>query len=208
MLQPNNETNDLDDWEKYAEREDEEKYTEREDEENTEFPVKKQSIEEKELKEEIERTNQQTVNDLFKVNSSADKLSSIKNDNTNAPINAPTNATNSNAIKTKSDYINYGKECSNKLKSNKATSLSILNFCKTIVDENCLRISAEHLEDLLEHIHKLKESKLFKPINKPDQLKIQKQSQQNHKDIFGDCTEEFDEEYLRMESNYARGGRH
>ena len=37
MLQPNNETNDLDDWE----REDEEKY-----EENTKFPVKKQSIEE------------------------------------------------------------------------------------------------------------------------------------------------------------------
>lgn len=196
MLQPNNETNDLDDWE----REDEEKYEEKykEDEENTVFPVKKQSIEEKELKEEIERTNQQTVNDLFKVNS-VNKLPSIKNDNTNAPINAH--------IKTKSDYINYAKECSNKLKSNKATSLSILNFCKTIVDENCLRISAEHLEDLLEHIHKLKESKLFKPINKPEQIKIQKQSQQNHKDIFGDCTEEFDEEYLRMESNYS-GSRH
>ena len=186
MLHQNNENDDLDDWE----REDEEKY-----EEKHEFPVKKQSIEELELKEEIERTNQQTVNDLFKVN----KLPSIKN----APINATnSNATNSNAIKTKSDYINYGKECSNKLKSNKATSISIFNFCKTVVDENCLRISAEHLEDLLEHIHKLKESKLFKPINKPEQIKIQKQSQQNHKDIFGDCTEEFDEEYLRIESKY------
>ena len=182
MLHQNNENDDLDDWE----REDEEKFNK----EQIKFPVNKQSIEEKELKEEIERTNQQTVNDLFKVNnSSASKLSSIKNDNTNA-------------IKTKTDYINYAKECSNKMKSNKATSLSILTFCKTVVDENCLRLSAEHLEDLLEHIHKLKESKLFKPINKAEQIKIQKQSQQNHKDIFGDCTEEFDEEYLRIESKY------
>lgn len=168
MLQPNNETDDLDDWEKYAEKE---------DEENTIFPVKKPSIKEKELKEEIERTNQQTVNDLFKVN-------------------------NSNTIKSKTNYLNYAKECSNKLKSNKATSISILTFCKTIVDENCLRITTEHLEDLLEHIHKLKESKLFKPINKAEQIKEQKQSQQNHKDIFGDCTEEFDEEYLRIEGKY------
>ena len=190
MLQQNNEPDDLDDWEKYAERE---------DEENTKFPVKKQSIEEIELKEEIERTNQQTVNDLFKVN----KLPSIKN----APINATnsnatnSNATNSNAIKTKTDYINYAKECSNKMKSNKANSISILTFCKTIVDENCLRITAEHLEDLVEHIQKLKDSTLFKPI-KVEQIKAQKQSQQNQKDIFGDCTEEFEEEYLRMESKY------
>jgi hypothetical protein len=189
MLQQDNENDDLDDWEKY-----EEKYAEKEDETIT-FSVKLQSIKEKELKEEIERTNQQTVNDLFKVNnSSANKLPSIKN-----VTNASTNA----AIKTKSDYINYAKECSNKMKSNKATSISILTFCKTIVDENCLRISAEHLEDLLEHIHKLKESKLFKPINKTDQIKIQKQFQQNHKDIFGDCTEDFEEEHLRIESKYA-----
>jgi hypothetical protein len=199
MLQQHNQNDDLDDWE----REDEEKYEEREDEEKyeeakIEFPVKLQSIKEKELKEEIERTNQQTVNDLFKVNNNTDKLSFIKNV-TNAPTNAPTNA----AIKTKSDYINYAKDCSNKMKSNKATSISILTFCKTIVDENCLRISAEHLEDLLEHIHKLKESKLFKPINKAQQIKIQKQSQQNHKDIFGDCEEQFNEDYLRIESKYA-----
>ena len=71
-----------------------------------------------------------------------------------------------------------------------------------MVDENCLRISAEHLEDLLEHIHKLKESKLFKPINKVEQIKLQKQSQQNHKDIFGDCTEDFEEEHLRIESKF------
>ena len=149
------------------------------------FPIKKQSIKEKEIKEEIERTNQQSVNDLFKVKTTA-------------------TATNTfTLMKTNSAYTTYAKECSNKLKSNKATSLSILNFCKTIVDENCLRISAEHLEDLLEHIHKLKESKLFKPINKPEQIKIQKQSQQNHKDIFGDCTEDFEEEHLRIESKYA-----
>ena len=198
MLQQHNENDDLDDWEKYAEREYEEREEEREDETIT-FSVKLQSIKEKELKEEIERTNQQTVNDLFKVNnSSANKLPSIKNV-TNASTNASTNA----AIKTKGDYINYAKECSNKMKSNKATSISILTFCKTIVDENCLRISAEHLEDLLEHIHKLKESKLFKPINKAEQIKIQKQSQQNHKDIFGDCTENFEEEHLRIESKYA-----
>ena len=195
MLQQHNENDDLDDWEKYAEREYEEREEEREDETIT-FSVKLQSIKEKELKEEIERTNQQSVNDLF--NSSANKLPSIKNV-TNASTNASTNA----AIKTKGDYINYAKECSNKMKSNKATSISILTFCKTIVDENCLRISAEHLEDLLEHIHKLKESKLFKPINKAEQIKIQKQSQQNHKDIFGDCTENFEEEHLRIESKYA-----
>ena len=192
MLQQHNENDNLDDWEReYEEKE----YEEREDETIT-FSVKLQSIKEKELKEEIERTNQQTVNDLFKVNnSSANKLPSIKNTLTNASTNA--------AIKTKGDYINYAKECSNKMKSNKATSISILTFCKTIVDENCLRISAEHLEDLLEHIHKLKESKLFKPINKTDQIKIQKQFQQNHKDIFGDCTEDFEEEHLRIESKYA-----
>ena len=131
------------------------------------------------------------------VNNSSDKLPSI----INAPINAPINA----SIKTKIDYINYAKECSNKMKSNKANSFSILTFCKTVVDENCLRLSAEHLEDLLEHIHKIKESKLFKPINKAEQIKVQKQSQQNHKDIFGDCEEQFNDEYLRMESNYACG---
>jgi len=188
MLHQNNKHDDLDDWE----REDEEKYEE-ENASGSIFPVKEQSIEEKAFKEEIERTNQQTVNDLFKVNnsstSSSAKLSSIKIANT----------TNSNAIKTKSDYINYAKECSNKMKSNKATSISILTFCKTVVDENCLRVSAEHLEDLLEHIYKLKESKLFKPINKTEQIKIQKQFQQNHKDIFGDCEEQFNEEYLRIE---------
>jgi hypothetical protein len=190
MLHQNNEHDDLDDWE----REDEEKYEE-ENASGSIFPVKKQSIEEKAFKEEIERTNQQTVNDLFKVNnSSSAKLSSIKIANTNA--------TNSNAIKTKTDYINYAKECSNKMKSNKATSISILTFCKNVVDENCLRISAEHLEDLLEHIHKLKESKLFKPINKAEQIKVQKQSQQNHEEVFGDCTRDFDEDHLRIESKY------
>ena len=182
MLHQNNENDDLDDWE----REDEEKF-----DETITFPVKLHSIKEKELKEEIERTNQQTVNDLFKVNSSTDKHPSIKIANSNTQI------------KTKSDYINYGKECSNKLKSNKATSISILTFCKTVVDENCLRISAEHLEDLLEHIHKLKESKLFKPIVTSNQLN--KQTQQNHKEVFGDCTDEFEEEYLRIESNYTCG---
>ena len=91
MLQQHNENDDLDDWEKYAEREYEEREEEKEDETIT-FSVKLQSIKEKELKEEIERTNQQTVNDLFKVN----KLPSIKN--------ALINATNSNAIKTKTDY--------------------------------------------------------------------------------------------------------
>ena len=108
-------------------------------------------------------------------------------------------------MKTNSAYTTYAKECSNKLKSNKATSLSILIFCKTIVDENCLRISPKHLEDLLEHIQKLKESKLFKPI-KVEQIKAQKQiQQQTHEEVFGDCTEDFEEEYLRMESNYACG---
>ena len=193
MLHQNNENENLDDWE----REDEER-EEREDEEHASgsvFLVKKQSIEEKELKEEIERTNQQTVNDLFKVNSSSAKLFSIKNEPTNASTNA--------LIKTKTDYINYAKECSNKMKSNKATSISILTFCKTVVDENCLRISTEHLEDLLEHIHKLKESKMFKSINKVEQIKIQKHNQQqNHAEVFGDCTEDFEEEYLRIESKY------
>lgn len=196
MLQQHNKIDDLDDWE----REYDEKYEEKEDKTIT-FSVKLQSIKEKELKEEIERTNQQTVNDLFKVNNSSAKLPSIKNV-TNASTNAPTNAPTNSAIKTKSDYINYAKECSNKMKSNKATSISILTFCKTIVDENCLRISAEHLEDLLEHIHKLKESKLFKPINKTDQIKIQKQFQQNHEEVFGDCTRDFDEDHLRIESKY------
>jgi hypothetical protein len=194
MLHQNNEPDDLDDWEK----EDEEKYEE-ENASGSIFPVKKQSIEEKAFKEEIERTNQQTVNDLFKVNNNTDKLPSIKNDNPSIK----TANTNSNApIKTKTDYINYAKECSNKMKSNKATSISILTFCKNVVDENCLRISAEHLEDLLEHIHKLKESKLFKPINKAEQIKVQKQSQQNHEEVFGDCTRDFDEDHLRIESKY------
>ena len=153
------------------------------------FPIKKQSIKEKEIKEEIERTNQQSVNDLFKVKTTATAT-----------------ATNTfTLMKTNSAYTTYAKECSNKLKSNKATSLSILIFCKTIVDENCLRISPKHLEDLLEHIQKLKESKLFKPI-KVEQIKAQKQiQQQTHEEVFGDCTEDFEEEYLRMESNYACG---
>ena len=190
MLHQNNENDNLDDWE----REDEEReYVENAS--SSVFLVKKQSIEEKELKEEIERTNQQTVNDLFKVNSSSAKLFSIKNEPTNASTNA--------LIKTKTDYINYAKECSNKMKSNKATSISILTFCKTVVDENCLKISAEHLEELLEHIHKLKESKMFKSINKVEQIKIQKHiQQQNHAEVFGDCTEDFEEEYLRIESKY------
>ena len=66
MLHQNNENDDLDDWE----REDEEKF-----DETITFPVKKQSIEEKAFKEEIERTNQQTVNDLFKVNNTGNATS-------------------------------------------------------------------------------------------------------------------------------------
>ena len=179
---------ELDDWEKY-----EENWEKPGEETNSVFPVKKQSIEETKLKEEIERTNQQTVNDLFKVKSTGTTIS-----NTTSTFNTIIN------MKTKLDYTNYAKECSNKMKSNKATSQNILVFCKTIVDENCLRISAEHLEDLLEYIHKIKESKSFKPIaqvNNNNQIKIK---QQNHKEIFGDCTDEFDEEHLRIESNYSR----
>ena len=175
---------ELDDWEKY-----EEKY----EDNDIKFPIKKQSIEEKILKEEIERTNQETVNELFKIKSTGTTIS------TTITVNSIIN------MKTKSDYTNYAKDCSNKMKSNKATSLSILSFCKTIVDENCLRISAEHLEDLLEYIHKIKESKSFKPITQVknnNQIKIK---QQNHKEIFGDCTDEFDEEHLRIESNYTCG---
>ena len=163
---------DLDEWEKW------------ENCELEQFPIKKQTIEEQILKEEIEYTNQQLVNDLFKVNH---KLVA------NVPISN---------MKTKSDYTNYAKECSNKMKSTKATSLNLLSFCKTIIDDNCLRLSTEHLEMLLDHIHKLKESKLFKPIIK-NQIKS-KQEQQNHTEIFGDCTYEFDEEHLRIESNYSR----
>ena len=160
------------------------------------FPIKKQSIKEKEIKEEIERTNQQSVNDLFKVKTTA---------TISAPVTTTTATNTFTLMKTNSAYTTYAKECSNKLKSNKATSLSILIFCKTIVDENCLRISPKHLEDLLEHIQKLKESKLFKPI-KVEQIKAQKQiQQQTHEEVFGDCTEDFEEEYLRMESNYACG---
>lgn len=156
------------------------------------FTIKKQDQEkekEKEIKEEIERTNQQSVNDLFKVKTTA-------------------NATATNTftlMKTNSAYTTYAKECSNKMKSNKAASQNILVFCKTIIDENSLRISAEHLEELLEHIHKLKESKLFKPIKKTEQIKVQKQiqrQQQNHEEVFGDCTGDFDEEHLRLESKY------
>ena len=168
---------ELDDWEKEDEEENEEL--------EQPFPVKKQSIAEKVLKEEIERTNQQAVNELF---------------NIKVTTNTPTNTIN---MKTKSDYTNYAKECSNKLKTNKATSQGLLSFCKTIIDENCLKLSCEHLEDLLEHIHKLKESKLFKPIVTSNQLN--KQTQQNHKEVFGDCTDEFEEEYLRIESNYTCG---
>ncbi len=190
---------ELDDWEKEdEEKEDEEKEDEEKNEElEQKFPVKKQTSEEKLLKEEMEQTNQQTVNDLFKVNS-IDKLISIKNTNTNTNTN-----TNAN-MKTKSDYTNYAKECSNKLKTNKATSIGLLSFCKTIIDENCLKLSCEHLEDLLEHIHKLKDSKLFKPIVTSNKSNKQNQ-QQNHKEVFGDCTDEFDEEYLRIESNYTCG---
>jgi len=158
------------------------------------FPIKKQEKEkEKEIKEEIERTNQQSVNDLFKVK-------------TTATATATATATNTvTLMKTNSAYTTYAKECSNKMKTNKATSHNILVFCKTIIDENCLRVSAEHLEELLEHIHKLKEYKLFTPIKKAEQIKVQKQhqqQQQNHEEVFGDCTEDFDEEHLRLESKY------
>ena len=152
--------------------------------EENKFPIKKQSIEEKVIKEEIERTNQEDVNNLF----------NVKNTN-NTSVNVNMNM----------NPKNYAKECSNKMKSNKATSQHIIVFCKTIVDENCLRITTEHLEELLEHIHKLKEYKMYKPINNTEQLKIQKQkvNHQNHKEIFGDCTEDFEEEHLRIESKYA-----
>ena len=41
---------------------------------------------------------------------------------------------------------------------------------------------------------------------KVEQIKAQKQiQQQTHEEVFGDCTEDFEEEYLRMESNYACG---
>ena len=159
------------------------------------FPIKKQSIKEKEIKEEIERTNQQSVNDLFKVKTTA---------TISAPVTTTTATNTFTLMKTNSAYTNYAKECSNKMKTNKATSHNILVFCKTIIDENCLRVSAEHLEELLEHIHKLKESKLFKPINKTEQIKLQTQfHQQNHEEVFGDCTGDFDEEHLRLESKYA-----
>ena len=106
-------------------------------------------------------------------------------------------------MKTKADYTNYAKDCSNKMKTNKATSLSILSFCKTIIDDNCLRLSTDHLEELLNHIHKLKESKLFKPINQPKISKnISKQQQKDHADIFGDCTKDFDETHLRIEDDF------
>ena len=159
------------------------------------FSIKKQSIKEKEIKEEIERTNQQSVNDLFKVKTTA---------TISAPVTTTTATNTFTLMKTNSAYTNYAKECSNKMKTNKATSHNILVFCKTIIDENCLRVSAEHLEELLEHIHKLKESKLFKPINKTEQIKLQTQfHQQNHEEVFGDCTGDFDEEHLRLESKYA-----
>ena len=172
---------DLDEWEKWVET-----Y------ELEQFPIKKQTIEEKVLKEELEQANQQSVNDLFKINTTTNTTTNIT---TNTTTNTMTN------MKTKSDYTNYAKECSNKMKTHKATSIGLLSFCKTIIDENCLKISVEHLEDLLEHIHKLKDSKSFKPIIKSNQSLV-KINKQNHSEIFGDCTEEFDEEHLRIEDRF------
>ena len=44
---------------------------------------------------------------------------------------------------------------------------------------------------------------MFKSINKVEQIKIQKHNQQqNHAEVFGDCTEDFEEDYLRIESKY------
>ena len=183
---------DLDEWEKY--------------DEETKFPIKTQSIEEKALKEEIERTNQQSVNDLFKVHSTGTGSGSGSGSGTGSGIGTGSGTGSINTMKTTLSYTNYAKECSNKMKTNKSTSQNILTFCKTIIDENCLKISVDHLEELLEHIHKLKESKLFKPIGKTTQQKDKKEKEQkdkqHHEEIFGDCTGDFNEEHLRIENHF------
>ena len=51
-------------------------------------------------------------------------------------------------------------------------------------------------------IHKIKESKSFKPIIQLKNNTQIKTNKQNHEEIFGDCTDEFDEEHLRIEDHF------
>jgi len=163
------------------------------------FPIKRERINNiaKQLKEreieQIEQANQETVNDLFQSN----KLPLIKES-----YLAKENEKN-NVMTFKQDYVNYAKECSIKLKANKSSSLNILSFNKTLIDENKHKLSVEHLHALLQHIHELIDEKKFKPIiEKNVKIGNDKKKQKKHDEIFGSEKNEYDDSYEKLEDKY------
>jgi hypothetical protein len=167
--------------------------------EESNFPIKRENIDNvvNQLKEqekvEIDRSNQETVHDLFQSN----KLPLIKESYLKE------NEKNKVLI-SKQDYENYSKDCAIKLKANKASSLNILSFYKTLIDENKHKISVEHLNALLQHIHQLIDDKKFKPIVEKD-VKIgnDKKKQKNYDEIFGSAENEYDDSYSNLEDKYS-----
>jgi len=137
----------------------------------------------KQQKEEIEQSNQQSVHDLFRGQSS---IAEPKQNNQTTHIQ------NNKILKSANDYSNFAKDCSKIIALNKSTSNNVLCFVKTLIQE--LNLSKEHLD------HLFSKSTII-PIKKSF---IQKKKEIiNHSEIFGEAEDEYNDDYLHLEDRYA-----
>jgi len=167
------------------------------------------------LKKAIDFANQQTVNDLFRVNKTdkTDEPDVIKT--SEQDILFKINEQNNNKMKTRTEYIKFSKECFYKMRESAPTSLNLLSFCKTMVDECGHKMSLEHLDALIEHIHSFKDARMFKPIGTSLRTSIEKElgkelqaekkaTFKKHADTFGDAKySDFNDDYLILEDKYS-----
>jgi hypothetical protein len=155
-------------------------------EETTEIiNINKLSPEKKREKEEIEKGNIQSVIELFKVIPTSAVV-------TNVELNPVKQVT---VLKTMSDYSQFSKECSRILVCNKATSLNVLSFLKTIIADS--NLSIEQINSLLLYLSYLKE-----PIKKSSGQKKREISIINHAEVFGEASI-LEDDYSNIEDKYA-----
>ena len=125
----------------------------------------------KQQQQDIDQSNQQSVHDLFAVQSS---------------IAEPKQ--NNKILKSANDYSNFAKDCSKIIALNKSTSNNVLCFVKTLIQE--LNLPKEHLEQLFN-----------KPTNIPCKKSFTQKKKEiiNHAEIFGEAEDEYNDKYLHLE---------
>ena len=125
----------------------------------------------KQQQQEIDKSNQQSVHDLF-IQSRV----------------AETKQNQNKILKTAIDYSNFAKDCSRIITLNKSTPNNVLCFVKTLIQE--LNLPKEHLDQLFS-----------KPANIPSKKSFTQKKKEiiNHAEIFGEAEDEYNDEYLHLE---------